>query len=139
MMTMRMYLLLVAGALKKEFEIRVFCFFLISIFIIETWSWLNSVLYYCIIATMVRERKWHHRLSKLFKELGSYSLDAMVVMVKCSNCGNEFRSRMVQTGDEETMRSSNFTSLNENCPRCNIRLTYSSQDLLWKEGWSAPV
>jgi hypothetical protein len=40
----------------------------------------------------------------------------MVVMVACKNCGHEYKSEMLQTPDEETLRSEPHEDIMENCP-----------------------
>lgn len=41
---------------------------------------------------------------------------AMVVMVTCKNCGHEYKSEVLQTPDEETLRSEPREDVMENCP-----------------------
>jgi predicted nucleic-acid-binding Zn-ribbon protein len=44
---------------------------------------------------------------------------AIVVMVTCKNCGHEYKSEVLQTPDQETLRSEPHEDLMENCPKCN--------------------
>ena len=51
----------------------------------------------------------------------------MVVMVTCKNCGHEYQSKVLQTPDEETLRSEPHEDIMENCPKCNqisLELSY---------------
>ena len=54
----------------------------------------------------------------------------MVVLVKCSNCGKEFRAMTVQIGSKQAMRSKDYS---EKCPHCGAANTFGTQDLLWKD------
>jgi hypothetical protein len=40
----------------------------------------------------------------------------MVVIVTCKNCGHEYQSKVLQTPDEETLRSQPHKDMMENCP-----------------------
>ena len=42
---------------------------------------------------------------------------AMVVMVTCKNCEHEYKSEMLQTPDEETLRSEPHEDKMENYPK----------------------
>ena len=59
----------------------------------------------------------------------------MVVMVTCTNCGREYKSEMLQTPDEETLRSEPRVDIVENCPKCNQISSYSGADYIWIEPW----
>ncbi len=48
----------------------------------------------------------------------------MVVMVTCKNCGHEYQSKVLQTPDEETLRS----ETHENCPKCGQISGYNGPD-----------
>jgi RNase P subunit RPR2 len=52
--------------------------------------------------------------------------NAMVVMVTCKNCGHEYKSEMLQTPNEETLRSEPHEDKMENCPKCNQISSYSA-------------
>ena len=45
----------------------------------------------------------------------------MVVMVTCKNCGHGYKSEMLQTPDEETLRSEPHEDIMENCPKCRFQ------------------
>jgi hypothetical protein len=52
----------------------------------------------------------------------------MVVIVTCKNCGHEYNSEVLQTPDEEILRSESHEDIMENCPKRNqvsvsIRIT----------------
>lgn len=57
---------------------------------------------------------------------------AMVVMVTCKYCGHEYKSEVLQTPDEETLRSEPQKDIMENCPKCNQISSYSGPDFYWK-------
>jgi predicted nucleic-acid-binding Zn-ribbon protein len=57
---------------------------------------------------------------------------AMVVMVTCKNCGYEYKSEVVQTPDEDTLRSEPREDIMENCPKCNQISSYSGADFRWE-------
>ncbi|CAN5528498.1 hypothetical protein BH18THE2_BH18THE2_42790 [soil metagenome] len=52
----------------------------------------------------------------------------MVVLVRCSNCGKEFRAVTVQIGSKQASKD-----FSEKCPHCGASNTYGTQDLLWKD------
>jgi predicted Zn-ribbon and HTH transcriptional regulator len=56
----------------------------------------------------------------------------MVVMVKCKNCGYEYQSNVLQTPDEETLRSEPHEDIMENCPKCNQISSYNGPDFYWE-------
>jgi RNase P subunit RPR2 len=56
----------------------------------------------------------------------------MVVMVTCKNCGHEYQSKVLQTPDEETLRSNTYEKVIENCPKCNQILSYNGPDFYWE-------
>jgi RNase P subunit RPR2 len=56
----------------------------------------------------------------------------MAVMVTCNNCGYEYESKVVQTPDEETLRSEPQDEIVENCPKCNKISSYSGPDFYWE-------
>jgi hypothetical protein len=56
----------------------------------------------------------------------------MAVMVTCNNCGYEYESKVVQTPDEETLRSEPHKEIVENCPKCNKISSYSGPDFYWE-------
>jgi RNase P subunit RPR2 len=56
----------------------------------------------------------------------------MVVMVTCKNCGHEYKSEVLQTPDEETLRSEPREDIMENCPKCNQISSYSGADFRWE-------
>jgi predicted nucleic-acid-binding Zn-ribbon protein len=55
----------------------------------------------------------------------------MVVMVTCSHCGYEYESKMLQTPDEETLRSESREEIMENCPKCNKISSHNVADFYW--------
>ena len=57
----------------------------------------------------------------------------MVVLVKCSNCGKEFRPTTVQIGSKQTMRSNGGKDFSEKCPHWGVPNTFGKEDLLWKD------
>jgi RNase P subunit RPR2 len=57
---------------------------------------------------------------------------AMVVMVTCKNCGHEYQSKLLQTPDEETLRSNTYEKVIENCPKCNQISSYNGPDFYWE-------
>ena len=59
----------------------------------------------------------------------------MVVMVTRSNCGHEYQSKVLQTLDEETLRSEPHEAIMENCPKCNQISSHSGADFYWIEPW----
>ena len=65
---------------------------------------------------------------QLFKERVCYSSATMVVLVRCSNCGKEFRTVKVQIGSKQASKD-----FSEKCPHCGALNTYGTQDLLWKD------
>jgi hypothetical protein len=56
----------------------------------------------------------------------------MVVMVTCKNCGHEYQSNVLQTLDEETLRSEPHEDIMENCPKCNQISSYNGPDFYWE-------
>jgi hypothetical protein len=56
----------------------------------------------------------------------------MVVMVTCKNCGHEYQTRVLQTPDEETLRSNTYENVIETCPQCSQISSYSGPDFYWK-------
>jgi RNase P subunit RPR2 len=56
----------------------------------------------------------------------------MVVMVTCKNCGHEYQTRVVQTPDEETLRSSTYENVIETCPQCDQISSYNGPDFYWE-------
>lgn len=56
---------------------------------------------------------------------------AMVVMVTCKNCGH-VKSEVLQTPDEETLRSEPRGDIMENCPKCNQISSYNGSDFYWE-------
>jgi uncharacterized Zn finger protein len=56
----------------------------------------------------------------------------MVVMVTCKNCGHEYKSEVLQTADEETLRSEPHEDIMENCPKCNQVSSYNGSDFYWE-------
>jgi hypothetical protein len=56
----------------------------------------------------------------------------MVVMVTCKNCGHEFQSNVLQTPDEETLRSEPRDDIIENYPKCNQISSYDGSDFYWE-------
>lgn len=59
-------------------------------------------------------------------------LITMVVMVTCKNCGHEYKSEMLQTPDEETLRSEPREDIMENCPKCEQISSYNGPDFYWE-------
>ena len=57
---------------------------------------------------------------------------AMVVMVTCKICGHEYKSEVLQTPDEDTLRSEPREDIMENCPMCNQISSYSGDDFRWE-------
>lgn len=57
---------------------------------------------------------------------------AMVVMVTCKICGHEYKSEVLQTPDEDTLRSEPREDIMENCPKCNQISSYSGDDFRWE-------
>jgi RNase P subunit RPR2 len=56
----------------------------------------------------------------------------MVVMVTCKNCGHEYQSNVLQTPDEEALRSKPREDIMENCPKCNQISSYNGPDFYWE-------
>jgi hypothetical protein len=56
----------------------------------------------------------------------------MVVMVTCKKCGHEYKSEVLQTPDEETLRSETHEDVMENCPKCNQISSYNGPDFYWE-------
>jgi DNA-directed RNA polymerase subunit M/transcription elongation factor TFIIS len=56
----------------------------------------------------------------------------MVVMVTCKNCGHKYQSNVLQTPDEETLRSEPREDIMENCPKCNQISSYDGPDFYWE-------
>jgi len=56
----------------------------------------------------------------------------MVVNVKCKKCGQEFASKIIQTGEEIQMKNMILENNNEACPSCEQISSYSSPDYFWK-------
>ena len=52
----------------------------------------------------------------------------MVVMVTCKNCGHKYQSKVLQTPDEETLRSELHEDIMVNCPKCNQISSYNGPD-----------
>ena len=69
-------------------------------------------------------------IDRLFKELMCLAKLQWSVLVKCSNCGKEFRAMTVQIGSKQAMRSKDYS---EKCPHCGAANTFGTQDLLWKD------
>jgi transcription elongation factor Elf1 len=59
-------------------------------------------------------------------------LIAMIVMVTCKNCGHKYKSEVLQTPDEDTLRSEPHEDIIENCPKCNQITSYSGADFRWE-------
>ena len=57
---------------------------------------------------------------------------AMVVMVTCKNCGHEYKSEVLQTPDEGTLRSEPREDVMENYPKCNQISSYNGADFYWE-------
>jgi hypothetical protein len=56
----------------------------------------------------------------------------MVVMVTCKNCGHEFQSNVLQTPDEESLRSVPREVIMENYPKCYQISSYDGSDFYWE-------
>jgi RNase P subunit RPR2 len=56
----------------------------------------------------------------------------MVVMVTCKNCGHEYQTRVLQTPDEETLRSEVHENVIETCPKCGQISSYNGPDFYWE-------
>jgi hypothetical protein len=56
----------------------------------------------------------------------------MVVMVTCNKCGYEYESKVLQTPDEETLRSEPRENIMENCLMCNQISSYNGPDFYWE-------
>ncbi|HJR84413.1 MAG TPA: hypothetical protein VJ772_03485 [Nitrososphaeraceae archaeon] len=56
----------------------------------------------------------------------------MVVVVKCKKCGQEFPSKLVQTVNEEGLKSFTFQKNNEICISCGQPSSYSVNEYFWK-------
>jgi RNase P subunit RPR2 len=56
----------------------------------------------------------------------------MVVMVTCKNCGHKYQSNVLQTPDEETLRSEPREDIMENCPKCSQISSYNGPDFYWE-------
>jgi hypothetical protein len=54
----------------------------------------------------------------------------MVVMVIHKNCGYEYRSKLLQTPDEDTLRSGPHEDVMENWSKCNQISSYKGPLLL---------
>jgi hypothetical protein len=54
----------------------------------------------------------------------------MVVVVTCKKCGQEFPSKLVQTINEEGLKSFKFQTNNEICQSCGQSSGYSVNDYL---------
>ena len=65
---------------------------------------------------------------QLFKERAVKAKLQWSVLVRCSNCGKEFRTMTVQIGSKQASKD-----FNEKCPHCGTSNTYGTQDLLWKD------
>jgi hypothetical protein len=48
------------------------------------------------------------------------------------NWGYEYKSEMLQTPDEETLRSESHDDIMENCPNCKQILSYTGPDFYWE-------
>ena len=67
-------------------------------------------------------------INQLFKAL--FTLATMVVLVRCSTCGKEFRTVTVQIGSKQATRSKDYS---EKCTHCGATDTYWVTRLLWKD------
>ena len=67
-----------------------------------------------------------------YKIAAQTKFTTMVVMVTCSNCGYEYQSKVLQTPDEETLRSEPREDIMENCPKCNQISSHNGPDLYWE-------
>ena len=65
---------------------------------------------------------------QLFKERAVIAQLQWSVLVRCSNCGKEFRTVKVQIGSKQASKD-----FSEKCPHCGALNTYGTQDLLWKD------
>ena len=65
-------------------------------------------------------------IDQLFKK--ELFTTGMVVLVRCSNCGKEFRTVTVQIGSKQASKD-----FSEKCTHCGASKTYGTQDLLWKD------
>lgn len=59
-------------------------------------------------------------------------MSIMVVVVKCKKCGQEFPSKLVQTVNEEGLKSFTFQNNNEICNSCGQPSSYSVNEYFWK-------
>lgn len=59
-------------------------------------------------------------------------MSTMVVVVKCKKCGQEFPSKLVQTVNEEGLKSFTFQNNNEICISCGQPSSYSVNEYFWK-------
>ena len=57
----------------------------------------------------------------------------MVVIVSCKNCGKGFRLTAVRIDSEESLKTNNFSNVNEVCPNCGQMNTYSERNMIWRK------
>ena len=57
----------------------------------------------------------------------------MAMYFRCKNCGDEHRSRTVQTGHSDQLALLDYVDVQEQCPRTGSVAAYSKPDIRWRD------